>query len=165
MRYDLFLTWRNIIAKPVQAVVPMVIVALAVALSIAVLALGAGVREGIIESSDPFGVLVVGPNGDGQQLVLNTILLQGNSLGTIPYEFYEYLQDDPRVRFAVPMAKGDNIGGFPIIGVNENFYELRRDQVSGPAFEVVAGERFDAPFEAVLGSDAARELGFTVGDT
>lgn len=165
MTYDLFLTWRNLVSKPVQAVVPTIIVALGIALSIAVLALGVGVRQGIIDASDPFGVLVVGPNGDGQQLVLNTILLQGNPLGTIPYDVYERLADDPRVRFAVPMAKGDNVAGFGVIGVNQNFFALSRDQVSGPAFRLAQGETFSEPFDAVLGSEVAAALGYDIGDT
>lgn len=165
MIYDFFLTWRNLISKPVQAIVPTIIVALGIALSIAVLALGVGVRQGIVDASDPFGVLVVGPNGDGQQLVLNSILLQGNPLGTIPYDVYENLESDPRVRFAVPMAKGDNVEGFGVIGVNQNFFELRRDQVSGPAFQLAEGETFSEPFDAVLGSEVAEQLGYGLGDT
>jgi hypothetical protein len=71
MIYDLSLSWRGLRTRPVQTLIPMLVVGLAVALSIAVLALGDAARRGIIQASDPFGVLVIGPKGDGQQLVLN----------------------------------------------------------------------------------------------
>lgn len=164
MSYDLYLTWRNLRTKPIQTFIPLLIVALAIALSTSVLALGNGVRQGIVDASDPFGVLVVGPKGSAQQLVLNSILLQGVPVGTIPYDVYERLDEDERVRFAVPMAKGDNVGGAPIIGTNENFYELRRDTKAPPAFDVVEGRRFEEPFEAVLGARAAEQLGLGLGD-
>jgi putative ABC transport system permease protein len=165
MTYDLALAWRNLRARPVQTLIPLVVMALAIALSITVLALGAGVRRGIAQASDPFGVLVIGPKGDGQQLVLDTLLLQGSPLGTIPYSLYERLADDPRVRLAVPLAKGDNVGGAPVVGTNANFFQLRTSVNAPPAFQLASGEFFDSDFEAVLGSRAAAQLGLHVGDT
>lgn len=164
MIYDIFLAWRSLRARPVQAFIPMFVVGLAMALSITVLALSDGARRGISQAADPFGVLVIGPKGDGQQLVLNTILLQGLPLGTIPYDVYEALSVDARVRLAVPLAKGDNLGGAPIIGTNRAFFELRTDINALPAFQVDDGTLFTADFEAVLGSRAASELGLTIGD-
>lgn len=164
MIYDLGLSWRSIRARPVQTFVPMLVVGLAIALSVATLALSDGVQRGVIQASDPFGVLVVGPKGDGQQLVLNSVLLQGNPVGTIPFDIYEDLENDPRVRFAVPLAKGDNIGGAPIIGTDENFFELRTALNAPPAFQLSSGALFDQPFEAVLGAQAANDLGLGIGD-
>lgn len=165
MMYDLFLSWRNLRANPIQSAVPVIVMALSIALSITVLALGDGVRRGVIEASDPFGVLVIGPKGDGQRLVLNSILLQGLPLGTIPYRVYETLAEDPRVRLAVPLAKGDNLGGAPVIGTEVSFFELRVSANADPAFSLAAGRLFNADFEAVLGNRAAEQLGLGVGDT
>lgn len=164
MLYDFGLSWRNLRTRPIQTLIPLVVVALAIALSITVLALGDAARRGIIQASDPFGVLVIGPKGDAQQLVLNSILLQGAPLGTIPVEIYDRLRTDSRVRLAVPLAKGDNVGGAPVIGTNANFLELRTAVSAPPAFQLAEGTYFAAAFEAVLGSQAARNLGLAVGD-
>jgi putative ABC transport system permease protein len=165
MIYDLTLSWRSLRARPVQTLIPMIVMALAIALSITVLALGDGVRRGIIQASDPFGVLVVGPKGDSQQLVLNSILLQGLPLGIIPYDIYAQLADDTRVRLAVPLAKGDNVGNAPIIGTSLDFFELRTALNAPPAFQLVSGDFFSEDFQAVLGSRAAAALGLAIGDT
>ncbi|MCC6616849.1 MAG: ABC transporter permease [Anaerolineae bacterium] len=165
MTYDLALAWRNLRAHPVQSLIPMIVMALAIGLSITVLALSDGAKRGIVQASDPFGVLVVGPKGDGQQLVLNTILLQGAPLGTIPPEIYDNLAADPRVSLAVPLAKGDNIGGAPIIGTNANFFELRTSVNAPPAFQIGDGAVFTDDFQVVLGSRAAQDLGLHTGDS
>ncbi|MDX1992530.1 MAG: FtsX-like permease family protein [bacterium] len=164
MIYDFGLSWRAMRAHPVQTLIPACVVALAIALSVAVFALSDGIRRGLILASDPFGVLVIGAKGDSQQLALNTILLQGLPLGTIPYTTYETLAADSRVQLAVPLAKGDNIGGAPMIGTNASFFQLRRSLNAPLAFQLLEGELFDADFEAVLGSRAARSLGLRVGD-
>ncbi len=165
MMYDFYLAWQHLRAHPVQSTIPVLVMALSIALSITVLALGDAVRRGIIEASDPFGVLVIGPKGDGQQLVLNTILLQGLPLGTIPHTIYDTLAADPRVRLAVPLATGDNLGSAPVIGTNLSFFELRSDLNAPPAFQLDQGAYFDQDFEAVLGSRAANLLGLKIGDT
>ena len=164
MKYNLYLTWRNLLQNPIATLVPAIIIALAVALSLGVFALGDGVRQGIIRASDPFGMLVVGPKGGSHQLVLNTLLLQGNPLGTIPYEIYERLSTDERVALAVPLAFGDNLGGASIIGTTTDFFEVRTDMTAPPAFQLNDGELFDEAFEAVLGAVAAQQLKLTLGD-
>lgn len=164
MSYDLALAWRDLRAHPVQSLIPLLVMALAIGLSITVLALSDGAKRGIAQASDPFGVLVVGPKGDGQQLVLNTILLQGLPLGTIPAQLGDDLAADARARLVVPLAKGDNVGGAPIIGTNANFFELRTAVNAPPAFQLASGALFADDFEVVLGSRAAADLGLSVGD-
>jgi putative ABC transport system permease protein len=143
MRYALQVAWRNIRSRPVQTFIPSLVIALAIALTLTVSMLADGTKEGIIESSDPFGVLVVGANGSTQQLVLNTILLQDDPVGNISYEIYEELEaDDARVQLAVPLAFGDNVSGARVIGTNHDFFELRRAQNEPPAFQLAEGRLF-----------------------
>ncbi len=165
MRYDFFLAWRGLRARPVQTLITILIIGLAVGLPLAVLSLGDGARQGIIRASDPFGVLVVGAKGSGQQLVLSTILLQGNPVGNIPFTVYTDLQADPRAALTVPIALGDNIGGARIIGTSVDLLELRPTVNDPPTFRIAAGRFFTSDFEAVLGSSVARTLGLQLGDT
>jgi putative ABC transport system permease protein len=165
MIYDLTTAWYHLRSRPVLTLLPMLVMGLALALSVTVLTLGNSARQSIIQASDPFGALVVGPKGDSQQLVLNTILLQGLPLGTIPYTIYEDLAQDQRVRLAVPLAEGDNIGGARVIGTDASFFELRTSANQPPAFQIAEGRVFEDHFEIVLGSRAAETLGLRLGDT
>lgn len=162
--YDLHLAWRNIAARRIQTAITIAVMGMALALFVATAALGAGVRQGVIQASDPFGVLVIGPKGSAQQLVLNTILLQGTPIGAIEYSLYERLSQDPRVALAVPIAMADNVGGARIIGVSTAFFELKRAENEPPAFQVAAGRLFESDFEAVLGANSAAALGLGLGE-
>jgi putative ABC transport system permease protein len=180
MRYDLGLAWRNIRTHWVETLIPVIVVGLAIGLSLTIFTIADGLQQGIILASDPFGVMVIGPKGSAQELVTNTVLLQGNPVGTLPYSVYEGLEADERVRLAVPLAFADNIGGAKIIGTNLNFFELRRKQNEPPAFQLEEGRFFSTEveehedegveeeeehqLEAVLGSKAAEELGLSIGD-
>ncbi|MCA9982488.1 MAG: hypothetical protein KDD89_16720, partial [Anaerolineales bacterium] len=75
MLYDLSLAWRNITTRKIQTSITVLVVGLAIGLFVTISVLGDGIRRGIITASDPFGVLVIGPKGSAQQLVLSTILL------------------------------------------------------------------------------------------
>lgn len=161
---DLALVWHQLRARPVQSLIPMLVIGIAIATSIAVLALADAARRGIEQASDPFGVLVVGPKGDGQQLVLNSILLQGAPLGTIDRAIYNEIAAAGDVRLAIPLAQADSIGRAPIIGTTADFLQLRGGVNDPPAFAVNAGRWFEADFEAVLGARAAAGLGLRVGE-
>ena len=87
IQYTILLAWRSIRSRWVQSLATIIVVGMALALFVTVAVLGVGVRRGITEASDPFGTLVIGPKGDPQQLVLSTILLSGNPLGTIDIEY------------------------------------------------------------------------------
>lgn len=165
MSYDLFLAWRNLLGRPAHTLITILVVALAVGLPVSVTALGDGARQGIIRASDPFGVLVIGAKGSGQQLVLNTLLLQGVPVGNIPETILEQLQSDPRVSLAVPIAQGDNVSGARIIGTTDALLQLRTDLSAPPAFQIATGRFFERNFEAVLGSRAAAVLGLQIGDS
>lgn len=162
--YEARLAWRNVTSRPVQSLVTVLVVGAALGLTIAVLALGAGLRQGIVQASDPFGVLVIGPKGNAQQLVLSTILLQGPPIGNMDGHIWEELRDDSRVALAVPLALGDNVGGARILGTTPDFFDLRPRLNGPPTFQLAEGRIFAEPFEAVLGQGAASKLGLRLGD-
>lgn len=153
MIYDLSIAWRNLRNRPVETAVPVLVVALAIALSVAVFALSDGAEEGIVQASDPFGMLVIGSAGSGQELVLSSILLQGNPIGNIPYAVYDNLEnDDSRVQLAVPLAFGDSYRASRLIGTNRSFFELRSTRTAPPAFQIAQGRLFE-PFEPLSADD------------
>ena len=163
--YPLSLAWRNLRAHPIQTAITIVVVSLALGLFVTIAVLGDAIRQGVIRASDPFGVLVVGAKGSGQQLVLSSILLQGQPVGNIPYAIFEELAADERVQTAVPLAFGDNIGGARIIGTNNSFFALTGPRGEPSPFVLADGRLLEQEFEAVLGATAAAQLGLGLGQT
>lgn len=107
---------------------------------------------------------VLGARGSKLQLVLNAIFHLEASSGNLPFADYEFIRQHPAVKLAVPIAVGDNLRGYRIVGTIPEFF-LEVEYTPGHTFALSAGKLF-APEakEAVLGSFAAEKLGLKVGD-
>lgn len=108
---------------------------------------------------------VLGARGSKLQLVLNAIFHLEASPGNLPASDYEYIRRHPAVKKAIPIAVGDNLRGYRIVGtIPELFTDV--EYAPGRHFALASGRLFDpAAKEAVIGSFAARKLGLAVGDT
>jgi putative ABC transport system permease protein len=138
-------------------------VALAVGVALAVPLTLSGLREGAIRASGIFNLLVTA-KGSPTQAMLNTIFLQEAPVGNIPFALYQKLKTDARTQSAIPMGFGDNYNGFPIVGTNTDFFELREKLTDPNFYRLERGTLFSKPFEAVLGAQAARVAGLKFGD-
>jgi putative ABC transport system permease protein len=109
---------------------------------------------------------VLGARGSKLQLVLNAIFHLEASAGNLPAADYEAVRKMPMIKTAIPIAVGDNLRGFRLVGtVPELFTGV--EYAPGKKFTVRAGGRlfFADAKEAVAGSFAAQRLGLKVGDT
>ncbi len=108
---------------------------------------------------------VLGARGSKLQLVLNAVFHLEASPGNLAAADYEAIKRHPAVKAAIPVAVGDNLRGYRIVGTLPEFFAV--EYVPGRAFAVQPGGRLfaDGAREAVVGSFAARRLGLKVGDT
>ena len=108
---------------------------------------------------------VLGARGSKLQLVLNAIFHLEASPGNLAYSDYEFIRRHPAVKLAVPIAVGDNLRGYRIVGTGpELFSDV--EYVPGKKFTFATGTLFNpAAKEAVLGDFVARKLGLHTGDT
>jgi putative ABC transport system permease protein len=102
--------------------------------------------------------LVVGAKGSPLQLVLAGVYHADVPPGNVPYASLAMLRANPRVASAIPLALGDSVRGFRIVGTEPALVEHY-------AATLAAGEMFVAPMDAVIGSDVARATGLRVGAT
>jgi putative ABC transport system permease protein len=108
---------------------------------------------------------VLGARGSKLELVLNSIFHLEASPGNMAEADYEFIKRQPAVKLAIPIAVGDNLRGFRIVGTIPEFF-TGVEYAPGQKFAFAAGHGFDpAAKEAVLGSFAAEKLGLKVGDT
>jgi len=107
---------------------------------------------------------VLGARGSKLQLVLNSIFHLEASPGNIAPADYDLIRRHPLVKRAIPIAVGDNLRGFRLVGtVPELFSEV--EYAPGKKFTLASGALFDPEKkEAVVGSFAAEKLGLRVGD-
>jgi putative ABC transport system permease protein len=109
---------------------------------------------------------VLGARGSKLQLVLNAIFHLEASPGNMAYADYEMTRRHPMVKTAIPIAVGDNLRGYRLVGTLPELF-TNVEYAPGKKFAVQAGGKLFAADakQAVVGSFAAQRLGVKVGDT
>ena len=136
-------------------------------------------REGqqLFGQSDYGYDLIIGAKGSKLQLVLNTVYHLDVSPGNMPYGMYQEVlgQRDALVVNALPMAVGDEYNGYRVVATLPQVFPtddqgkaIEASQVFqyrlGRQFEMGAGRAFHPlKFEAVVGSEVARNAGLGIG--
>lgn len=160
----LIIAWRNLLAKPVQSSLTVLVVSAVIGMMLVITLLFDSVHNGLVKATEPFD-LIAGAKGSPHQLVLNTVFLQDAPIGNISYELYEKLADNPFVASAIPLAFGDNYKGYAIIGAGSNIFQHQPKAGQQDWLQFAVGRPFTQAFEAVIGAKAASELGLKPGDT
>ena len=145
---------KNLLTKKVKMF--LVLLSVVISASVAILAYNAAeqVNDGLINTTSSYD-MIVGPAGSSTQLAMNTLFFTDKPLGTISYSYVEKLQSDSRVNVAIPFGMGDSYNSARIIGTSAAFLD-------GKA--LAEGKLFAEPFEAVVGSAAAKKYSLKTGD-
>jgi putative ABC transport system permease protein len=136
-------------------------IALSVALLLGIENVRAGMRESFsntISRTD----LIVGARGGSLPLLLYSVFGIGSPTNNVSWETYEHFRDHPAVAWTIPISLGDSHRGFRVVGTDSSFYEQFR-YGGGRAIELTEGTMPNTDHEVVLGSQVARELGYTIG--
>jgi putative ABC transport system permease protein len=159
------MAWRYLWARALVTVLTLTGIALGTSLICGVLTLRRESERGFLRESGQFD-LVVGAKGSPLQLVLSSVYQLDTPTGNIPYSRYEALRDDKRVASAIPLGLGDNFHGFRIVGTEAKLFALKdRKDRAKPLYALASGRLFEKEFEAVIGSQVARQSGLKLGDT
>lgn len=142
-------------ARPLAALLTVLLVALGVATMVAVTLVTeqAEARMG----RDAAGIdLVVGAKGSPLQLVLAGVYHLDVPPGNVPHAAVGELRANRLVREAIPLSLGDSVEGFRIVGTEPALLALYGARIA-------RGAPFAAPMQAVIGDRVARTAGLAVG--
>jgi putative ABC transport system permease protein len=129
-----------------------ILIAIAVAVGIAISAQETALRQSTARAADDFDLLIGAP-GSNTQLVLTTIYLQPEAIPLIDGALLDALARDRRVRGMAPIAFGDSVRGYPVVGTTAAF--AGRWGRLAPR----EGRLFQHEGEAVVGADVRLRLG------
>lgn len=107
--------------------------------------------------------LVVGARTGSLNLLLYSIFRIGDASNNISWQSYQALQADSAVKWMVPLSLGDSHRGYRVIGTSQAYfdhYKYGREQ----ALAFSQGRAFEGLFDVAIGSEVARDLGYSVGD-
>lgn len=110
--------------------------------------------------------LIVGARTGDLQLLLVAVFRLGHASQTMSYASVKALEAQRAVAWVVPISLGDSHRGFPVVATTTGYFEHFR-YGDRQALRLAQGRRFDGGgkgrFEAVLGFEVARRLGYGVG--
>ncbi|MEK9952933.1 MAG: ABC transporter permease [Curvibacter sp.] len=151
----LALAWRYLWARPLATVLNLLLLTLGLA-AITLLLLVRLQMDRAFER-DLAGIdAVVGAKGSPLQLILSGVFHLDVPTGNIPLAEAQALAQDTRVAQLIPLSLGDSYRGFRIVGTT-------RDYPAHYGAELAQGAWWQAPMEAVLGAQVARNTGLPVG--
>jgi len=145
------------VSKPLNLLLSLLLLILSIALITFTLQLDEQLDEQLNKNIAPFD-MVVGAKGSPLQLVLSSILHIDNPTGNISLKEALSLKKHPFIATAIPVSYGDNFKGFRILGTELNYLDKYKATL-------LEGQLFKEPFEVVIGSIAAKQLGLKIGDT
>lgn len=151
-----YLSYRNLISKPFNLVLSLVLLVLSVSLVTFVLQLSNQVRGQLNKNISPFD-MVIGAKGSPLQIILSSVLHIDAPTGNIKIKEVKQLQKNPLVKLIIPLSYGDNYKGIRILGTTT-------DYLDSYSVTLEKGRLFDGPFEVVLGSKISKKLQLKIGD-
>jgi putative ABC transport system permease protein len=137
-------------------------IALSVILLLGVEQLRTQARESFAQSISGTD-LVVGARTSPIQLMLYAVFRLGDATHNIRWSSFQAIAGHPAVAWAVPISLGDSHRGFAVVGTNLDYFE-HFHYGDGRSLTFAAGHPFNEIFEAVIGAEVARDLGYQVGD-
>ena len=107
--------------------------------------------------------LIVGARSGSVQLLLYSVFRIGNATNNVTWESYLDLKARPEVEWIVPISLGDSHRQFRVMGTNVAFFEHYKYR-QGRALTFQDGMVMEDLFDAVIGHDVAKVLGYAVAD-
>ena len=154
----LHLSWKNILNKPLNLVLNLVLFALGVGL-ISLLLLVNVQLEDKFEKNFAGIDLVIGAKGSPLQLILSSLYHLDAPTGNMPVsEAKAFLNPKhPIFKSAIPLSLGDSHRGYRIVGTNTGFIDLY-------AAKFADGKLFEENMEVVVGATVAKNLNLKLAD-
>lgn len=108
--------------------------------------------------------LIVGARSGGIQLLLYSVFRIGNATNNITWKSLEDIAKQPEVAWVVPLSLGDSHHGFRVLGTTSDYFKHYKYR-HGQPITFAQGKPSDDLFDAVIGADVAKALGYKVGDS
>ena len=107
--------------------------------------------------------IIVGARGGQLQLLLYSIFRIGNAPNNLSWESYEELSDNRRVKWTIPFSLGDSHKGYRVLGTNQDYFKYFR-YGKKKNLEFSKGKPFSEVFDAVIGSEVAKNLNYQLNE-
>ncbi|MFY0599684.1 MAG: ABC transporter permease [Cyclobacteriaceae bacterium] len=150
-----YLSFKSIISRPLSSLLSWLLLSFGVTIVTLILLVSNQLENEINKNAQGID-LVVGAKGSPLQLILSSIFHADFPTGNISLEQAAKLTRNRHVKSAIPLSLGDSYKGHRIVGTTSAYGELYNATISD-------GKWFDSEMQAVIGSEVAASLGFSLG--
>jgi putative ABC transport system permease protein len=106
--------------------------------------------------------LIVGARSSPISLLLYSVFHLGDATNNVSWQTYTEITAWPDVAWSVPISLGDSHRGFRVMGTTSDFFPRYRYGARHPLV-LEQGAAFNDVYDAVLGAEVARKLGYALG--
>lgn len=161
MTPTLMLAWKSVRNRRLTACLTILTVAVSLLLLLGVERIRTQAKSSFantISSTD----LIVGGRSGQVNLLLYSVFRIGNATNNIDWKSYQEFSQHRSVKWAIPLSLGDSHKSFRVLGTNQSYFEHFR-YGNKQNLHLAQGKPFNGLFEAVIGADVARKLGYQIG--
>ncbi|MDO4724238.1 MAG: ABC transporter permease [Comamonadaceae bacterium] len=156
------LAWQSAWNRRFTLALTMFSIALSTFMLLGVERIRSDVREGFgsaVSGTD----LIAGARTGSVQLLLYSVFRIGAATNNIRWQSVQDIERMRGVRWVIPLSLGDSHRGYPVLGTSADYFTHFRYGQKQP-LQLRSGKPFEDLFDAVLGADVARQLGYRLGD-
>ncbi|WP_162045480.1 ABC transporter permease [Vibrio taketomensis] len=161
MKATLLLAWKSVNNRRLTAFLTILTVAVSLVLLLGVERIRTQAKTSFANTISGTDLIVGGRSGQ-VNLLLYSVFRIGNATNNIDWKSFEEFSQHRSVKWTIPLSLGDSHKGFRVLGTNHSYFEHYRFGNKQP-LELAQGKPFNGLFEAVIGSDVAKKLGYHIG--
>ena len=107
--------------------------------------------------------LIVGARSGSIQLLLYSVFRIGSATNNITWKSYQDIAQQKGVKWTIPISLGDSHRGFRVMGTSRDYFSVYQ-YGEKRTLEFSSGAQFEGVFDAVIGSEVANTLNYSIGD-
>ena len=155
---NLFLTWKNLVHRPLTLLLNVLLFALGVGLISLLIQVNSQLKEQFDKNQADID-MVIGAKGSPLQMILCNMYHIDNPTGNISIdEARPFLNPNhPYIKTNIPLSLGDSYRRFRIVGTTPQILDLYNA-------ELEQGDVWKESFEVVIGKGTAEGAGLKIGD-
>lgn len=149
------LSWKNLISKPLNMGLSLVLVALGVSLTSILLLINKQFQDRLYKNIDGIN-MVISAKGSPLQMILSSVYHIDVPTGNIPLNKTKWISKSKFVEKAIPLALGDSYKGYRIVGTEQSLTEHYK-------VKAAQGKLWEKDMEATVGAKVAEKLKLKIG--
>ena len=157
------LALQSLLNRWLTALLTVLAIAFSVMLLLGVEKVRTGARQSFADTISGSDLIAGGRTGS-LQLLLYSVFRIGNATNNITWQTFKDLAQRREVAWTIPISLGDSHRGFRVLGTSADYYEHYRF-AGDRTLQFAAGGPVADLFDAVIGADVARQLGYQAGQS